>query len=681
MTAHLRGWQNSSIEKHTHTDVISGYTSPVSQKENFMRISVFMRSTLLLLALASPALLFAQFQQPTDEELKMTADPKAPGAAAVYLYREETTDDLLHYATTYERIKILTEKGKETATIHIPYLRGNFKISDIKGRTIHADGTVIPLTTKPSDLMDVKTKNLQLNDVVFTLPSAEVGSILEYRLQTHYDDDIIDPPDWEVQQPFFVHKAHYFFTPGRSDYLLMFTTIGIPRESVTHDAQGRYVVNLTDIPAIPSDDWMPPLNTLKWNIEFYYTYAHSGKQFWDDEFKSWAKNTERFTNPSNQLKEAVSQIVSPSDTEEQKARKIYAAVQKLDNTRFSRTKSDAERKAEKLKPVKAAEDVWKQQSGTDDDMALLFVALGRAAGLKVWPMEVVDRSKAFFDPLYLSSRQLDDYIAVLNLGGKDVFLDPGQKMCPFGITSWKHTLATGFLLSEKGAAFAGTPAEPYKTALLQRSADLSVAADGSIDGDIRYIMIGPQALHWRQLALQNDAEEVKKQFNESIRGDMPDGVDVDFDHFLALDDYNVNLMAIVKVSGTIATATGKHFFLPGLFFESRARHPFVAQDKRSVPIDVHYASMETDEVVYHLPPGFAVESAPQATSLSWPNHAMLKISSEAKDNDVTVSRSFAHNYAILDSKEYGDLHDFYQKIATADQQQLVLTRASVAKGN
>jgi len=196
---------------------------------------------------------------------------------------------------------------------------------------------------------------------------------------------------------------------------------------------------------------------------------------------------------SNQLKQAVSGIVAPSDSDEQKARKIYAAVMKLDNTRFSRTKSDAERKAEKLKPVKAAEDVWKQQSGTDDDMALLFVALGRAAGLKVWPMEVVDRSKAFFDPLYLTAGQLDDYIAILDLSGKETFLDPGQKMCPFGIMSWKHSLASGFRLSDKGPILGTTPQGVYKNALVQRTADLTVDPDGSVKGSIRYIMTGPEA--------------------------------------------------------------------------------------------------------------------------------------------------------------------------------------------
>jgi hypothetical protein len=69
-------------------------------------------------------------------------------------------------------------------------------------------------------------------------------------------------------------------------------------------------------------------------------------------------------------------------------------------------------------------------------------------------------------------------------------------------------------------------------------------------------------------------------------------------------------VGIIKVKGNIGTATGKHFFLPGLFFVSRAKHPFVVQDKRVTPVDVRYAKLEQDDVTYHLPPGFNVESAP-----------------------------------------------------------------------
>jgi hypothetical protein len=63
----------------------------------------------LILSAAFPVMLHAQFQKPTKEELGMTEDPKAPGAAAVYLSLEEITDDPLHYHSFYARIKVLQE--------------------------------------------------------------------------------------------------------------------------------------------------------------------------------------------------------------------------------------------------------------------------------------------------------------------------------------------------------------------------------------------------------------------------------------------------------------------------------------------------------------------------------------------------------------------------------------------
>src|SRR5690348_15376742 len=128
-----------------------------------MRKSMFLRGAVMLLAAAMPLVLRAsEFQQPTPDELKMTADPAAPDASAVYLYYEEIDNDPLHYQSIYARIKILTDKGKDLATVNLPYLRNNFKITDIAGRTIHPDGTIIPLTGKPEDLMTSKTGDREI---------------------------------------------------------------------------------------------------------------------------------------------------------------------------------------------------------------------------------------------------------------------------------------------------------------------------------------------------------------------------------------------------------------------------------------------------------------------------------------------------------------------------------------
>jgi hypothetical protein len=107
-------------------------------------VATFVRPALLfcLALLSIPALASSGWQQPTPDELKMTADPAAPDAAAVFLYRSETVDDHLHNHTLYVRMKILTEKGRELADVEMPtFDRRSYNITNIEGRTIHSDGT------------------------------------------------------------------------------------------------------------------------------------------------------------------------------------------------------------------------------------------------------------------------------------------------------------------------------------------------------------------------------------------------------------------------------------------------------------------------------------------------------------------------------------------------------------
>jgi hypothetical protein len=622
----------------------------------------------------------------------MTADPLAPGAPAVYLYREVTSDSARDGVRIYCRIKVLTEKGKDLATVQVPYVHFRDGVIDVQGRTIHADGKVVPLMAKPSDLMEVKDKTIQVNRVVFTLPDVEVGSILEYRLKVDsplYQDS---EPGWEVQLPYFIHKEHLSvrmeLMPGMYDRHgetldRMTVSTRLPEGvKLSHDPMvDRYTLDLTNVPPLPDEDWMPPLNTLKYKVEFYLT-ARSASDFWAEAIKLWAKDLAETIRATGGLKKAVAELVAPGDSDLQKAEKIYEAVEKLDNTRFSREKSHEERKKENLKEVRTLEDVWKQKSGTAEEIALLYVALARAAGLNAWPAKVVDRNRAIFDSNYFSLRQLDDIVAKVTIDGKEVYLDPGEKMCPFGTLSWKHSLASGYVLTDGGAERVITPALSYKATVVHRVADLTIDPTGDGKGIARFVMSGQEALHWRQASLESDEGEVKKEFNESIQGEFPDGVRAEFDHFLALEDYNVDLIAVVKLQGTVATATGKRFFLPGLFFEAQARHPFVARERRSTPVDVHYAKMVQDEVTYHLPEGLTVESVPKTSETTWGGHAEFKITSQSTGNTVEVVRALVYNFALLGPRDYPDLHDFYQKVALADQQQIVLSRAmAAAKGN
>lgn len=672
-----------------------------------MRNLALLRRAALFLALASPvlvspAIVRAQFQAPTDDELKMTADPKAPGAAAVYLNINEIANDPMHYQSSYYRIKVLGEKGKELATVEIPYLKGNWKVEDIKARTIHPDGSIIPLNVKPEDLLSEKNGEKQFGRIVFTLPSVEVGSILEYSYVLRYDDNEYSSPHWEIQRPYFVHAGHFQFTPfkafmptgtpnsdtgmflvdsrGRTINSLAWWPLLPAGVTVKTSLNGSYTVDVTDVPAIPDEDWMPPIESFLYKVRFYYLPATTLSEFWLNESKYWSKDVDKFAEPSKAIKAAVEGVVAPGDSDLVKAQKLYDAVQALDNTDYTRRKSESELKQMKLKEAKHAEDTWAQKSGSSEDIAMLYLAMLRAAGLTAYADKVVDRDRGVFDPSYMDLDQLDTTLVILDMGGHELVLDPGEKMCPFETVNWRHSDAKGIGQIAKGFAVTTTPMQIYKDNTINRIGDLALDAHGGITGSFSIVMTGQAALRWRQEALQTDDAELKKQFDKGLEEIVPDGVEAHIDHFLGMDKPGENLIAMVKVTGSLGTATAKRVMLPGFFFETRRHQPFVDEEKRLEPVDMRYGDRVTDQVTYHLPAGMTVEGAPQDASLTWPGHAVFIAKSKTDAGQITIANSLAVAFTEAKPEEYQDLRGFYQKVAAATQQEVVLSSAAAASG-
>ena len=683
-----------------------------------MRIHLCAGAALALAALSLPPACAAQkFQEPTKEELQMTSDPKAPGAPAVFLYLQSEADNRNHYQSMYARIKVLTEKGKEWATVEVPYIPGYMDPPIIEGRTIHADGTVIPLAGKASDLLVYKNHNNHVHAAVFNLPSVEVGSILEYKwilpitggnvtgVADQADEGYYSAamagmvPDWDVQQPIYVHKAHFYWNPyndmetgvggseedhytsdGEKAHYILFTQRLPTGFTTTRSPKGDFTLDIHDVPAFVREANAPPDAALRYHVHFYRSPSISADVYWDNENKRWSKKVNDFASQSSAIRDAASQITAGAATPEARARKLYDAVQSLDNTDFTRAKTEEERKALHLKKeVKNAQDVWTEKSGSGNALAALYLALARAAGLNADGLQVSDRDTRIFDPSYLSLDQLDSLLVVLHIDGKDIYLDPGEKLCPFGQLQWTHIMAGGIQQNAKGPVY--TPPNATKDAITAHAADLTVDAQGGITGTVKILMNGPAALHWRQLNLTSDPEEVRKQLNESLSNLLPQGITGEVDKIQGLETAEGFVSVSTKVSGQLGSSTGKRLLLPGFFFSTGAHPQFVAEEKRTSAVDLHYAEQVIDDAVYHLPAGFTVESAPTPAQLPWPEHATLVVMTAPGNGVIDIRHTFQRAFVLLEAKEYPALRDYYQKIAATDQQQLVLVKAPGAAGN
>ena len=654
-----------------------------------------------LAASAVPMCAQQEFHPPDPAELHMTSDPSALGADAVYLEINENANDEMHMITVYARIKVLTEKGKELANIEIPYYSNNISVQSIKGRTLQPDGTIVPLEGKPEQLLQVKSGDYRVERKVFTLPGVQVGSVLEYTYDVEYPQNRYLSPQWNIQRKHFIHKAHYAFTPFRGflkgsmnrtfEYLtnsrgekldtLLWWGFLPPGYNMKVDGFGRYSIDVTDVPPAPSEDWMPPLQSVLYRIRFYYKGNSTPKEFWDKEAVYWNGEVNRFISPTRTIQQAAAGIVAPGDADLVKAKKLYDAVQALDNTDYSRKKSASEMQQLNLKNAKRAEDVWKQKSGDSEDIALLYLSMLRAAGLESYAMKVVDRDRALFDTTYLSSSQFDDTVVLLVSGGQEIVLDPGEKMCPFKTVDWRHSGAGGVRQTANGATYAQTPDPDARGNAILRSGDLTLAPHGAVSGEISIAMTGQEALRWRQAGLRNGDAELKKSFDSELADQVPAGVEAHVDRFAAVDRPDENLVAAVKVTGSLGAGMATRLLLPAFFFESRAHEPFVEEVTRQEPVDMHYGDHVTDQITYHLPASMTLEGGPQDANSMWQGHAMYAVKTKSAPGQILVARSVARAFTVLQPSEYQSLREFYSKVASGDQQQIVLHNAPEAGGN
>ncbi|MBB5338268.1 DUF3857 domain-containing protein [Tunturiibacter gelidoferens] len=653
------------------------------------------------LALLATPFAHAQWTVPTPEELSMTSQPEVPGAAAVYLFREETTEDNLHMFSTYVRLKVLTERGKEHANVELGYEHssegGSTVIDDIQGRTIHPDGTIIPFTGKPYEKLVEKTQGLRFMAKVFTLPDVEVGSIIEYRYKLRLGDNWFRAPQWYIQSSLYTRKARYSWKPtnkqlisneegGQLTNTISWTKI-LPTGTELKQTQlparafdeGQYIfeLNAHDIPPAPEEDYMPPISSFTYRVLFYYSPYRTGDEYWKNEGKHWAKLRDKFIGPGPGVTAAVHDLVLPADSQDQKLRKIYAAVMKLENTSFTREHSSTEEKSQGLKELRTTDDIWTRKRGNNDQITALFVAMARAAGMKAYLAVVTSRDRSLFFRAYLSMSQLDDDIAIVNVDGKDQFFDPGSRYCPYQHLEWKHSQTSGLRQIDGGAGPVETPGETYLYSKTTRIADLTMDEHGEVSGTLKMTYMGSPALHWRQRALTGDDESLKRELRTNVERLMPAGADIKVTSIDKLEDYEQPLVVNLSFKGSLGSATGKRLFIPADIFEANSK-PAFPHEKREIPVYFPYSRTNQDAVRIKFPPSFKVESLPVSDKMGFEKFALYSLNSESSPNSFTIRRDYFLAEIYFKPDEYAGLRSFYSKFENKDQETVVLTTAPSA---
>jgi len=501
---------------------------------------------------AQPVSAGDEWQPISQEELKMTSVPEAPGAPAIYLYRQVDRDDSGHtpHEYDYARIKILTEEGRKYADVEIPFFKDEGNIHSIKARTIRPDGSIVNFEGKAFDKTIVKAKGLKYLAKTFTLPDVQVGSIIEYHYTYDLSEGYVYNSRWILSEELFTKHGKFSLKPNSGFALRWSWPAGLPTGSAPPKNEGGFVrLESQNIPAFQIEDYMPPQNELKFRVDFTYSESDAEKEpdkFWKKEGKKLNDRVESFTGKRKAMEQAVAETVAPNDTPDVKLQKIYARVQKFRNTSWETEKTEQELKREKQKDINNAEDLWKRGYGNGRQINWLFLAMARAAGFDAYSVYISSRSEYFFNPQLMNPNQLNGDVVLVKLNGKEVYCDPATAFAPFGLLPWPETAVKGLRLDKEGGSWVTTTLPPSSDSRIERKADLKLTETGSLEGKLTVTFSGLEAL-WRRIEERNeDADQPEEASRGPSEGVHPGGDRFGFDEPTGLGRFDADASGRVR---------------------------------------------------------------------------------------------------------------------------------------
>jgi hypothetical protein len=446
---------------------------------------------------------------------------------------------------------------------------------------------------------------------------------------------------------------------------------GPPKDGPDHIIR----LEVANMPAFHTEDYMPPENELKSRVDFTYSdeaFEKDPAKYWKQQGKKLNGQVESFVGRRQAMETAVREIVAPEDSPEVKLQKIYTRVQKFRNTTYEARKTEEEKKREKEKPPSNVEDLWKRGAGNGRDLTWLFLGLARAAGFEAYPVWVSDRQRYFFNPNSMDVRKLDTNVVLLKLNGRDMFFDPGAAFTPFGMLEWSETGVRGLRLDKDGGTWLQTTVPESSQSRIERRANLTMdSATGGLEGKLTLTFTGLEAMERRVEERNQDEAERKKFLEDEVKEYIPAASEAELTNKPDWGNSSSPLVAEfnLKIPGWVSSAGRRALFTVGIFSATEKR--VFDHAERVHPIYFDFPSEKMDDVSITLPEGWQASSLPPMQDENG-NAVGYVMKAEQDKQTLHLARKLRIDLVLVDAKNYPILRGFFQMVRKGDEQQIVL---------
>jgi transglutaminase-like putative cysteine protease len=601
-------------------------------------------------------------------ELNLATIAEDPDADAVVLF--DKGKYLFGYLAPvtlerHTRVKVLTKRGVEHASISIPFLHGE-KVTNVEGHTFTPDGRKIKLNKKQ---VFVK-KGTHWNEVAFTLPGVEQGCILEYRYQkrSHYTY-ILGP--WYFQDEIHTKMSQVAveIEPG---WAYTYNLVN-PRDAEIEAATDKgpiskhYTWTLHNIPPLDQEDFVDCLRDHLTAMYFERINPLTADSKTRDPVEAWKEIGElmddfygRFKRGRREVHERALQLTQDLPADSAKVASIYDYVRR--DVAWNGERGIVNFDDDYLK------NVLSESEGSAVEKNLFLIQLLEGVGIEAYPMLIGTRDYGRTLTNLPGLLHFNHLIAYVEVAEGGMLLDAVDRSCPFKVLPANDLVTHGLLLDGERSGLAEIH-PPQVNSVEHIVTRCNIMEDGGLACSSVIARQGHCAVYTRKQV----AEKGKEKFiQEMALLSIPTG-SVSDARYAALDSVERTLQINFTLSvPDYAQVAGEDMYFNPTLFARLESNPFT-DEERNLPVNFPYPLTKVEETQFSIPEGFEAGELPEEVHKEIPGAEFIKRFS-LEGNLVRCYRQFTLSQWLFPVEQYGELRSFHQEVASADQLQIILTR-------
>jgi hypothetical protein len=279
-----------------------------------------------------------------------------------------------------------------------------------------------------------------------------------------------------------------------------------------------------------------------------------------------------------------------------------------------------------------AGDIYRNRYGDCKDKTTLLISMLKVIGVRAYYFHV-DSRRGIIDPEepslvgnhMITAIELPDgetdprLVARVKAGnGKTLLIfDPTDEVTPVGLIRSELQGAYGNISNGEYSQVLRMPVLPSDTAGVNRKGSFTLAADGTLTGDINEQFLGDEATSERWFLKENDSRELHENLEKGLGSELP-GLSFKGFEFSGSEqlDHPLNLDLHLSATG-YAHASGPLLLLRPRVFGTHANMvPEVMAGKdREYPIELGHPGRWRDSYDIAIPDGYVIDDVPQAVDV------------------------------------------------------------------